>query len=402
MRVKLSGRRSAAVVAGAVVVALLIVVLRPHPVRVDVAPVRRGRLQVSVDEEGHTRVRDRFVITAPIAGYMARLTLDAGDPVEPGMVVVRMQPLPLDPRSRAEATARLAAAVAQQRAADAQVEQARAALEQAQRAGARARHLGTKGTIAVEERELAELAETARQKELEAAIFSARAAAFNVEAARAVLMEPSDRSGQELAAACEAADGPCIELRSPIHGQVLRVPEKSARVVAAGAPLLELGDPSALEIVVDVLSADAVQVKPGALMLIEDWGGTEPLRARVRLIEPSGFMKLSALGVEEQRVNVIGDFETSPPPIADGYRVEARIVVWEATDVLQVPASALFRRDGVWNVFAVDGGRARRRTIEIGQRGAFEAQVLRGLDEGDQVIVHPSDQVEDGVRVAPP
>jgi HlyD family secretion protein len=384
------------------VVALLVVVVRPKPLRVDTATVRRGPLQVSVDEEGYTRVRDRFVITAPIAGRIARLALDAGDRVEPGTVVVRMQPLPLDPRSRAEAEARLAAAEAQQRAADAQVEQARAALEQAQRSGARARHLGSKGTIAAEERELAELAETARQKELEAASFAARAAAFKVEAARAALLAAGDQNSREMAATCEAGDGACLELRSPIRGQVLRVPDKSARVVAVGTPLLELGDTSALEIVVDVLSADAVQVKPGALMMIEDWGGAEPLRARVRLIEPSGFMKLSALGVEEQRVNVIADFETSPGPMADGYRLEARIVVWEAADVPKVPASALFRRDGVWNVFVVDGGRARRRTVEIGHRGTFEAQVLQGLDEGTPVIVHPSDQVEDGVCVATP
>jgi HlyD family secretion protein len=399
--VKPWARKLGVATAGACVVVLLFVLLRPRPVRVDVAAVRRGALQVTVDEEGHTRVRDRFLITAPIAGRLARLTLEAGDPVERGMVVARMQPLPLDPRSQAEATARLEAAVAQQRAADARVEQARAALEQAQRTGARARHLGTKGTIATEERELAELAETARQKELEAATFAARAAVFNVEAARAALMAPGDQSSQELVATCEAEDGACVELRSPIRGQVLRVPEKSERVVAAGAPLLELGDASALEIVVDVLSADAAQVKPGALMLIEDWGGAEPLRARVRLVEPSGFMKLSALGVEEQRVNVIADFETSPVPIADGYRVEARIVVWEAADVLKVPTSALFRREGAWSVFVVDRGRAYRRAVEIGQRSALEAQVLRGLDEGARVIVHPSDQVEDGVRVAP-
>lgn len=398
---KVWARRLGVAAAAACVAVLLLVLLRPRPVRVDVAPVQRGALQVTVDEEGYTRVRDRFVITAPIAGRVARLTLDAGDPVERGTVVARMQPLPLDPRSRAEATARLEAAVAQQRAADAQVEQARAALEQAQRTGARARHLGTRGTIAAEERELAELAETARQKELEAAIFAARAAAFNVEAARAALMAPGDRSSQELVAACEAEEGTCLELRSPVGGQVLRVPEKSERVVAAGTPLLELGDAGALEIVVDVLSADAAQVKPGALMLIEDWGGVQSLRARVRLVEPSGFMKLSALGVEEQRVNVIADFETTPVPVADGYRVEARIVVWEAADVMKVPTSALFRRDGAWCVFVVDGGRARRRAIEIGQRGALEAQVLQGLDAGARVIVHPSDQVEDGVRVAP-
>jgi HlyD family secretion protein len=394
-------RRLAALGAAALVVGLLVLVLRPAPVRVAVAPVQRGRLQVTVEEEGRTRVRDRFMVAAPIAGRVARLVFDAGDPVEQGTVVARMNPLPLDRRAHAEATARLAATSAQQRAADAQVEEARAALEQAQRSGARARHLGKAGTIAAEERELAELAETARQKELEAAVFAARAAAFNVEAARAALLAPGSESHQDFVRACEAQDGACIELRSPVSGQVLRIPEKSERVVAAGTPLLELGDPRSLEVVVDVLSADAVKVKPGALMLLEDWGGDEALQARVRLIEPSAFVKLSALGVEEQRVNVIGDFVAPLVPLADGYRVEARIVVWEGDGVVKVPSSALFRRADEWNLFVVEAGRARRRAVQIGQRGAMEVEVRSGLSENAQVILHPSDQVDDGVRVAP-
>ncbi len=393
--------RFVALGAGALVIALIGFIVRRPPVRVAVAPVQRGPLQVTVDEEGYTRVRDRFVIVAPTAGRVARITLDAGDPVDVGTVVARMNPLPLDRRAYKEIVARLAAAEAQQRAADAQVEQARAALEQAQRTGTRARQLGRSGTIAAEERELAELAETARQKELEAAIFAARAAAFTVEAARAAMLAPGEESDREVTAACEAQDGACIELRSPVKGQVLRNPEKSERVVAAGTPLLELGDTGSLEVVVDVLSADAVKVKPAALMLLEDWGGTEPLRARVRLVEPSGFVKLSALGVEEQRVNVVADFMEPPVGLADGYRVEARIVVWEADDVVKIPTSALFRRAGAWNVFVVDAGRARARTIEIGQRSATEAQVLHGLGPEERVILHPSDEVADGARVAP-
>jgi len=186
-----------------------------------------------------------------------------------------------------------------------------------------------------------------------------------------------------------------------VTGQVLRVPDKSERVVMAGTPLLEIGDTRTLEVVVDVLSADAVKVRPGAVMWLEDWGGAAPLEARVRMIEPSGFVKLSALGVEEQRVNIIGDFVTPPDGLADGYRVEARIVVWEDGGVLQIPATALFRQGGSWNVFVVENGRARRRAIEVGQRGATAIQVLSGLDEHAPVIVHPSDQVDDGVRVAP-
>jgi len=385
----------------ATMVALLVWVFLPAPVRVDVGVVKRGRLRVTVDEEGQTRVRDRFVVAAPIAGRVARITFDAGDPVDRGTVVARMQPLPLDPRTRNEAQARLDAAVAAQKEADARVEQARAALEQAQRGARRARELGRKGSISSEERELAELEETSRQKELEAALFGARAAAYNVEAAKAALMAPGSHDSQALVAACESQPHSCLELRSPVKGQVLRVPEQSERVVVAGAPLLELGDPTALEIVVDVLSADAVKVKPGALMLLEDWGGQKPLKARVRLVEPSGFTKVSALGVEEQRVNVIADFAEDHVPMADGYRVEASIVVWEADDVLEVPSSALFRHGGQWSVFVIEGGRARRRAVEIGQRNATASQVLSGLEEGARVVLHPSDQIEDGVRVEP-
>jgi HlyD family secretion protein len=397
--VRPAARQIAAVVTVAAVIVLLVIVFRPAPVRVDIARVQRGALQVSVDEEGRTRVRDRFVITAPVAGRVARLLLDIGDAVAQGAVVCRMSPLPLDPRLRAEAAARLDAAEATRRGAEARVEQARAELEQAQRTGARARQLGMTGTIAKQEREVTELAEIARQRELEAATFAARAAAYNVEAARAALLGPGAESAQAFVAACEAQDGACLEVRAPVAGRILRISEKSERVVAAGTPLLEIGDPSALEIVVDVLSADAVNVKPGAPMLIEDWGGGQPLAARVRLVEPSGFTKLSALGVEEQRVNVIGDFVSSPVPLADGYRIEARIVVWEADDVLKIPASAIFRHAGTWSVFVVDGGRAHRRAVEIGQRSAADVEVRGGLPEGTEVILHPSDQVDDGVRV---
>jgi HlyD family secretion protein len=394
-------RRYGSPAAIALVVALLLVAFRPAPVRVDVGAVQAGRLQVTVDEEGRTRVRDRFVITAPSAGRVARIAFAVGDPVEPGAVVARMHPIPLDPRARAEAGARLEAAIAAQREADTRVEQARAELEQARRSADRARQLGARGTIGKEERELAELAEVARRKDFEAAEFGARAAAYNVEAARAALMAPGDGGAQALVAACESDPTTCLELRSPVRGQVLRIPEKSERVVPAGEALLELGDASRLELVVDVLSTDAVKVQPGALMLVERWGGEQPLEARVRLVEPSGFTKLSALGVEEQRVNVIADFVTTPVPVADGYRIEARIVVWQADDVLKVPASAVFRRGDEWCVFVLDGGRARRQVVTIGHRNANEVQLLDGLAAGTQVILHPSDQVDDGVRVAP-
>ncbi len=398
----MSAWRILAVAVGlAIVAGVTYLALRTPAVRVVMAPAERGRLQVAVEEEGRTRVRDRFTVAAPISGRLARIALEAGDGVDRGAVVARMAPLPLDPRARSEATARLDAAEAALREAKARVEQARAALEQAQRSAARSRRLGAAGTIPAEQREQAELAETERQKELEAALFAAHGAAFNREAARAALIGPGSADGEALVGACEADAAACIELRSPIHGSVLRVFEKSERVLSMGTPLLELGDPRALEIVVDVLSTDAVKVHAGDPMSVEDWGGGEARRARVRLVEPSGFTKVSALGVEEQRVNVIGDFLDDPQPLADGYRIEARIVVWEGADVLKIPATALFRHANKWNVFTVVDGRARRREIEVGQRSDTQAQVLGGLEPGDLVIVHPSDQVDEGVPVEP-
>ena len=386
---------------GALLVALGLIwlVFRPAPVRVELGRVERGGLVVTVDEEGETRVRDRFVIAAPIAGRVARLTLEAGDAVQVGSVVARMHPLPLDPRTQAEASARLDAAEAAVRGAEARVETARAAQEQAARNAARARELGRSGTIGKQEWEVAELDATTRAKELEAADFAARAALYNLEAARAALMAPGGDGSQALVAACESGEPGCIELRSPVAGRVLRVPEKSERVVSPGAPLLELGDPQALEIVVDLLSTDAVKVRPGAAMLIEEWGGAEPLRARVRRVEPSGYTKLSALGVEEQRVNVIGDFDGAVDGLGDGYRVEARIVVAEVDDALLVPSSALFRRQDDWYVFAAAGGRAVMRPVTVGRATAQVSEVLDGLAAGDAVVLHPSDQVADGVRI---
>ena len=386
---------------GALLVALGLIwlVFRPAPVRVELGRVERGGLVVTVDEEGETRVRDRFVIAAPIAGRVARLTLEAGDAVQVGSVVARMHPLPLDPRTQAEASARLDAAEAAVRGAEARVETARAAQEQAARNAARARELGRSGTIGKQEWEVAELDATTRAKELEAADFAARAALYNLEAARAALMAPGGDGSQALVAACESGEPGCIELRSPVAGRVLRVPEKSERVVSPGAPLLELGDPQALEIVVDLLSTDAVKVRPGAAMLIEEWGGAEPLRARVRRVEPPGYTKLSALGVEEQRVNVIGDFDGAVDGLGDGYRIEARIVVAEVDDALLVPSSALFRRQDAWYVFAAAGGRAVMRPVTVGRATAQVSEVLDGLAAGDAVVLHPSDQVADGVRI---
>jgi HlyD family secretion protein len=314
-----------------------------------------------------------------------RVDLDEGDPVKEGDVVVRLEPVPLDERTRSEARARLQGAEAARRAADARVRQVSESLGQARRSHKRADELAAQGLRSPVEREQMELAEATLAKELEAARFAARAARYEVEAARATLL--ADEPG-----------GGAIAVRSPVTGRILRVVQESERSVLAGSPVLEIGDPANLEVVIDLLSTDAVRVKPGAAMEL-DGGEGGKLRAHVRTVEPSAFTKVSALGVEEQRVNVIGDLDEPPGRLGDAFRVEAAITLWSGRGVLKIPASALFRRGDAWSVFTVDGGRARRRDVEIGHRSAAEAEVLRGLAAGETVILHPGDRVRDGVRV---
>jgi len=359
--------------------------LRSAPVQVETARAARQPLQVTVDEEGETRIRDRFVVAAPVAGRVGRITLREGDSVRAGTILARVFPAPLDPRTRDQAAARLDAAEDVQRAAAVSVAQARAAHEQAHREWERAGQLAAQHAIAPEARERIDLEEVSRARDLESAEFRARAAAHDVEVARALL----------------TAGGEPITIRAPVAGRILRVPEPSERVVAAGTPLVEVGDGSRLEIVAELLSADAVKVPRGAPMLIEGWGGAT-LRGRVRLVEPSAFTKISALGVEEQRVNVIGDMLDHPPALGDRYAVEIRIVIWSADSVLTVPASALFPYGDGWRLFVVERGRARSRAVTVGHRTSRDAEILGGVIEGEAVIRYPSDRVSDGVRVAAP
>jgi HlyD family secretion protein len=394
----LTRRRTLLLAAGLALALVPWWLLRPPPVAVELGEVTRGPLELTVDEEGETRVRQRFVVAAPATGRLLRIGLDEGDAVEVGEIVARIVPAPLDPRDRTAAEARLEAAEADQHAAAARAALAAAALAQAQRDLERSERLREAGARSDEELERARLARTRAQRELEAARFAAVAADHAVEAARAVLM--SARTPRPAAGGEDClTPGNCIEVRAPIAGRVLRVQEESERIVPAGTPLVEVGDPAAIEIVVDVLSADAVRIEPGADLWVEDWGGDTPLRATVRRVEPAGFTKISALGVEEQRVNVIADFEEPPDGLGDGYRIEARIVVWRAADVLRVPSSALFRRGEGWAVFRAEGGVARRREVEVGVRGPFAAEVKAGLAEGERVVLHPSDRLADGVRV---
>ena len=372
----------------------------PAAVPVEVGEVTRGPLQITVDEEGETRVRQRFVVAAPASGRLLRIQLDEGDLVAAGDVVARIVPAPLDPREVRAAEARLAAAEDAKQGAAARAALADAALAQAERDLTRAEKLREAGARSDEELDRARLERTRALREREAARFATAAADHEVEAARAVLMATrSPRSSSTPYDDPCATAGSCIEVRAPIAGPVLRVHEESERIVVAGAPLLELGDPESIEIVVDVLSADAVKIRPGAELWVEDWGGPHPLRATVRRVEPSGFTKVSALGVEEQRVNVIADFVDRPDGLGDGFRVEARIVVWHGDDVLRVPSSALFRHGEGWAVFRVEGGVARTRDVGLGQRGPFEAELVDGLAPGDAVVLHPSDRLADGLRV---
>lgn len=366
--------------------------LRPAPLPVDVAVARRGSMVVAVEEDGRTRVRSRYVVNAPVQGRYIPAGLEEGDPVSAGTPVARLEPLPLDPRAREQARARLSAARAAREEADARVAQAETQLEEARRRLERVREVAEAGGVSRER--VDELATRVRTGELElrAARSRAEAAVYEVRNARAALLAASPDSA--------SGAGPLV-LRSPADGRVLEVHERSERMVGAGAPLVEVGDVTALEVVVDVLSTDAVRVQPGDPMELVAWGGGDTLRARVRRVAPSGFTRVSPLGIEEQRVNVIGDLLSDSPGLGDRYRVEARILTWRADSVLAVPLGSVFRREGRWAVFAVDDGTARLREVDVGHRNALEAQVLSGLSEGDTVVVYPDDRLEDGRRVEP-
>ncbi|KYF61937.1 hypothetical protein BE11_50175 [Sorangium cellulosum] len=389
----------AALLLGVVALAFL-----PKPDLVESSAVTRGPLVVTVDGDGRTRIKDRFVISAPVGGQMPRLELHPGDRVKLGAALTEIAPIEpplLDARSRAQAEAHARTARAGVSQAKARVALAETSVAQARAELARVRTLHERGGVPQAELEAAEFRERAAQAELESAQFGARVAQFEQQTAEAALvrMKPAGAGAPPRNA---GAGEPSVALQSPVDGTVLRVFQESAALVQAGAPILELGDPAALEIVIDLLSTDAVAVQPGAEVRVERWGGEAPLEARVRLVEPSGFTKVSALGIEEQRVNVIADFSGPPEArraLGDGYRVHARIVVWEKADALKVPQTALFRRGERWAAFVLAEGHARLRDVEIGRRSGGEAEVLAGLGEGDRVVVHPSDKLQDGARV---
>ena len=387
----------------AAIVAAFVYAFRPQPIEADFGKVVRGDMRITIDEEGETRIHDRFVVSAPVPGRVLRIDLEPGDTVLARRTRVAtflpIEPAPLDIRSRTEAEARVRAAQAAVERVKANLDRVREELSFRESQMERYGELFEQGLVSRERFETAEF-EARRQREVSnTAELEIQDAERAVEVARASLVQvvadaTSDSNG----------NGQPITIRSPINGVVLRRLRESESVVPSGEPLVEIGDTSQLEIVSDLLSADAVRIGAGDEVLIEEWGGGMTLHGSVRLVEPSGFMKLSALGVEEQRVNVIIDFddpEQAAGYLGDGYRVEIRIVTWETDDTLKIPTSSLFRTGDDWSVFTVVEGRAVLRRVEIGQRNGLEAQILSGLSVDDPLIIHPSDDVADGVRIMP-
>ena len=384
---------------GLILAATLVWAFIPKPIPVDLLTLAPGKMTVTVDEEGETRVRDVFVLSAPISGRALRIDAEVGDQVLAQQTkVAEIEPTDatlLDPRSEAQARADIRAAEANRVLADASVKEARVELDFAQSELKRARKLRADAVMSERELEDAERTYRTRQAALETALANRQARQAELERANAQLISPTQ-------ARVKGEDCPCVPIRSPVDGRILKILHKSEGVVAAGEPLVEIGDPADLEIVADLLSSDAVKVEAGQLVMIENWGGDHILEGVVERVEPFGFTKVSALGIEEQRVNVIIDF-TSPrvewSRIAHGFQVDVRIVLWEGEDALKVPLTALFRDDSHWAVFVDDNGIASKRSVRLGRRTGLEAEILEGLNAGDRIIVHPSDKIAQGVAV---
>ncbi len=370
--------------------------LRPRPVPAELAAARRGPLSLTIQETGVTRVKDRFVVSAPVTGSLSRLSYEPGDEVREGDTLAEIAPVSsplLDARTRAEAEGRLDAAVSALGQARAQVARASVARDQANQELARTQRLTQSGALAPQALEQAEFLARMRSEELSSSIFAEKIAKEELRIARVSL----GRGGQG------ATRDRHIDVLAPASGRVLRVHQKSAGVVQAGTALVEVGDPNALEIVADLLTTDAVNVAPSTKVSIEGWGGPS-LNGRVSRVEPSGFTRPSALGVDEQRVNVIValmDPAERWATLGDGYRVETQLMLWQGESVLQVPSGAVFRRGNGWAVFRVREDSASLVSVKIGHRGETSIEILSGLAAGDQVIVHPGDRVKDGVRVKP-
>ncbi len=383
----------------AVVVAATVYGFLPKPVEVDLVTVSRGPLQVTIEEEGRTRLKDRFVISAPTGGYLRRVEAKVGDPVRKGQVVATLEPVrsqALDPRSRAEAEAAVLAAQAGLTAVTERAKAAAADAEYVEKRAGRIANLFAKGSVAKDQFDQTR-AEVTRARSAQDA---AKAA---VDGARAELERIKSTLRSFPAGGREGEQG-TVPVSSPVGGAVFRIYRESEGAVAMGEPLMDVGNAKSLEVRVEVLSGDAVKIAKGTPVVFKRWGGEGTLTGAVRIVEPAGFTKVSSLGVEEQRVLVIADI-TAPPErwraLGDGYRLEAHFVIWEGKDVLQIPAGALFRSGKEWAVFVAENGTARLRKVEIGQRNGLTAEILSGLKEKERVIVHPDDAVSDGAQIRP-
>ena len=376
--------------------ALAVWSVMPRPVPVETAAVTRGKFLATVDEDGKTRIRERYVVAAPLAGRLTRVRLKAGDSVKANEIVAIIQPTPapfLDPRSREEAEGRLGAAEAARERSKAMVERAQAQAAQAKSDLDRIRTLTERGVATAQALERAETAMRVAERDLRAAEFQDDAAAHEVEQAKALLARYHDGGAAPLER---------WSVTAPVAGLVLKVAQESETVVQPGTPILDIGDPRDLEIVVDVVSRDAVEIQPGAEVAIEHWGGPGILAGRVRRVEPAAFTKISTLGVEEQRVNVLIDI-VSPPQdwsgLGDAYQLDTRITVFARDDATIVPSGALFRTGEGWSLYVVSEGRAQQRAVELLRRSGRFAAVTAGVEPDDKVIVYPSDRIAPGVRV---
>jgi len=381
----------------AVVISAIVYGFMPKPIPVDPVEVSRGPLKVTVEEEGKTRVKDRFVLSSPVAGFMRRIKLDVGDRVQKGQTLVEVEPLKsnlLDPRSRAAAEAAVSSAEASLKVAEERARAATADAEYAQRNFDRIKKLYEGGYVAKDALDQAEAGDKRAGATLLSAEASVKVARFELDRALTAL--------RHSAAENTRIQGKIVMVQAPASGSVLKIYRESEGVVQSGEPLIDIGDPGKMEVKVEVLSADAVKIKPGTPVLFERWGGNSALSGTVRVVEPAGFTKISSLGVEEQRVLAIVDITSinrGEHSLGDGYRLEASFIIWEGKDILQVPASALFRKQDGWAVFVIKNNRAVKREVKVGQRTGLAAEILSGLAEDERVISHPDNSIEDGARV---
>lgn len=364
--------------------ALIVAGLWPKPAPVETTRVSTGKLRATVNEEGKTRIRQRYVVSAPVAGQVRRIPFKAGAEITATQTVVAVidpiSPALLDARTRTLAEAKRDSAAAQLERAKAQHKYAASELRRNEK-------LYQEKTVSTQEMEQIQWRETSAARELTAAEAALRQA-------EAELLEFTNPG---------AVNRPPIELHSPVTGRVLKVFEESSRAVVVGTPLLEIGDPNDLEVIIEALSRDGAMIKPGTPVELEQWGGPEPLQATVRFVEPAAFTKVSALGVEEQRVYVVADLLTPPAQrgsLGDNFRVEARIITWQTNQALKVPNGAIFRRGEQWHAYVVTGDRAELRSVKVGRASNTETEIVEGLKEGDEVILYPGDRIKDGLRVS--